>query len=194
MRLVLIILFITYALPLTAQQSTAWHPWVIADGGAVWASYGPGGDLRLQGGLQGKGWQLGAGLALDEYRFHSMPLYAQTRKYFTKGKRRPFVLASAGFNLATEKDRTQTNWGWDVRGGSTTIYRYGSGVYAELGAGYAFRMLGKWGYQLSLSYTRKSMTESYNGSAWSGTTAIPVVNQNIYRMNRLALRIGIRIG
>lgn len=181
-----------------AKKTTVWNPWVTAEGGAVWASYEPSTDLRVQGGVQRNGWMLGGGLAMDEYRFRSMPLYAQGRYVYGKGKRRPFALASLGYNFSMEADYTQPPFWWGgIRGTNPpapTVYQYGSGYYGEIGLGYAFRAQKKWGYQVSLSYTRKTNSESFNATTWNGSEYIQTESRNLYRMNRLALRIGIRIG
>jgi hypothetical protein len=179
-----------------SKKTMVWNPWVTAEVGAVWASYEPSTDYRLQGGVQRNNWMLGGGLGMDEYRFKSMPLYAQGRYYYGKGKRRPFALASLGYNFSMEPDRTETSW-WGIRTinpPTPTVYRYGSGYYGELGLGYAFRAQKKWGYQLSLSYTRKSMSENFNASTWNGNDYIQTESRNLYRMNRLALRMAVRIG
>lgn len=169
-----------------------WNPWTSAEVGIVWGSLEPNSEFRLQGGVSKNGWKLGAGIAHDNYRFQSMPMYLQVRKIFTDGKRRPFMLVSAGYNFSTESDYTP-EW-FNTWGGGQIRYEYSSGVYGEFGAGYAFRAHKKWGYTLSLSYTYKSMTENVNSTIWNGVTNELSRTQSIYRMNRLAIRLGIQIG
>lgn len=200
MRKILLIVVVTFMTTVLFAQSSSikksgiWNPWGIAEAGIVWGASEPIADLRLQGGVSKNNWQLGVGLASDNYRFKSLPMYLQARKTFTSGKRRPFILASAGYNFATEPDHS-ANWAWGPGiWGPNTIYQYNSGYYAELGAGYAFRAHKKWGFNLSFSYTRKTMTEKYDATIWNGSVSENTVNENIYRMNRFAIRIGIRMG
>jgi len=63
-----------------------------------------------------------------------------------------------------------------------------------LGGGLAFRENKKWGYTLSISYIRKTMSEEYNTTIWNGTGLENEVINNLYRMNRFSIRLGIRIG
>ncbi|MFN5761269.1 MAG: hypothetical protein ACK44U_04250 [Sphingobacteriales bacterium] len=174
-------------------KSEVWRPWVILEGGLVWGSYETNGDVRLQSGISKEGWKFGAGIGHDSYRYSSLPIYLQARKIFVSGKKRPFVLASAGYNFATEPDFSP-DWWFDPRGGITPVYKYGSGYYAELGGGLAFRENKKWGYTLSISYIRKTMSEEYNTTIWNGTGLENEVINNLYRMKRVSIRLGIRIG
>lgn len=177
----------------SSKKSGVWNPWGVAEAGIVMGSYEGNSDLRLQGGVSKNNWLFGIGIANDAYRYNSMPIYLQARKSFLSGKRRPFVLVSAGYNFATEKDYTPDWFFTGVRGAVPT-YQYSSGYYGELGAGYAFRAHKKWGYTLSFSYTRKTMTEKYNSTIWNGNIPENGVNQNLYKMHRFAVRMGIRIG
>lgn len=176
----------------STKKSSVWSPWGVAEAGVVWGSYEANGDLRLQGGVSKNDWKYGVGLAKDVYRFSSVPIYLQVRRSFLRGKRRPFLLASAGYNLATESDYTNPFMG--IWWGTPTTYQYTSGYYGELGAGYSFRSTKKWGYTLSFSYTRKTMSENYNTVLWNGTDSETSETRNIFRMNRFAIRLGIRIG
>lgn len=177
----------------STKKATLWQPWGVAEVGFVAGSYEPGGDLRLQGGFAKNNLKLGVGMAKDEYRFGSAPIYLQVRRSFFSGKRRPFLLASAGYNFATEPDRIN-DWIGIWWPGTPTVYQYSSGYYGELGAGYTFRATQKWGYTISFSYTRKTMSEEYNSTIWNGINTENTVTKNVYRMNRYAIRIGFRLG
>lgn len=197
MKKLLLIAFIisvnatTYAQK-TLKKSGVWNPWGVAELGLLAGSHEGNGDLRLQGGVSKNNWQLGAGIAKDDYHFSSVPMYLQARRSFSTKKRRPFVLASLGYNFATEPDYTP-NW-IGIGGGTSSTYQYSSGYYVEIGAGYAFRTHKKWGYNLSFSYTKKTMTEKYSGSVWNGAFTDNNTTENTFLMNRYALRIGIRFG
>ena len=175
--------------PVSGQSN--WKPWVVAEGGALWGGYEFTGDLRLQGGVKTNGWLIGAGVAYDPYRYRTMPVYVQGRKMFTQGRIKPFVLASIGASLEMEKDQEQPIestpvWGrWIV-----PAYQYSNGMYAEGGLGLAFRAKKRIGFNLSLSYTYKSIEESYNDITWTGVAAESSTATNKYMMNRLALRVG----
>jgi hypothetical protein len=170
-----------------------WKPWVVAEGGALWGGYEFTGDIRLQGGVKTNGWLIGAGAAYDPYRYKTMPVYVQGRKMFTQGRIKPFILASIGANLEMEKDQEQPVesapvWGRWI----PPAYQYSNGVYAEGGLGLAFRTKKRIGFNLSLSYTYKSMEETYNVNTWTGVANENTLVENKYMMNRLAFRVGFR--
>jgi hypothetical protein len=170
-----------------------WKPWVVAEGGTLWGGYEFTGDVRLQGGMKTNGWLIGAGAAYDPYRYRTMPIYVQGRKMFTQGSIKPFILASIGASLEMEKDQEQPVettpiWGRWI----APAYQYSNGMYAEGGLGLAFRAKKRIGFNLSLSYTYKSLEETYNDNTWTGVANESSTVKNKYMMNRLACRLGLQ--
>ena len=90
-------------------QQNKWKAWGIPELGYISGTNGPSGDIRLQGGMQKNGWNIGLGTGVDYYRFTSFPIYAQGRKFIGKKKGKPFVLTSMGVNLPSvqTKQRNQ---------------------------------------------------------------------------------------
>jgi opacity protein-like surface antigen len=164
-----------FALIIALLLSNASHaqqvlkPWIVADGGPLWGSYEATGDIRLQGGIRTNGWHIGAGAAYDPYRFRTLPVYVQGRRMFGQRKSKPFVIGSFGANISLQEDQEQATvfrpgiWPWQP-----PAYQYSNGIYAEAGIGWAFRTTKKWGLNLSLSYTHKTNTETYNNTVWAG--------------------------
>lgn len=175
----------------TSYAQSVWKPWVVADGGPLWGGYEVTGDIRLQGGVKTNGWLIGAGTAYDPYRFRTLPVYIQGRRMFGQRKSKPFVVGSFGANIFLhdkQEDANLTIWSWPV-----PDYQYSNGIYAEAGIGWAFRTTKKWGFNLSLSYTHKTNTETYNNTVWAGNSETESsINENKYLMNRLSLRIGMQ--
>lgn len=192
MRSFLFASIIALLLSNTSYAQLEWKPWLVADGGPLWGGFEATGDIRLQGGIKTNGWHIGAGAAYDPYRFRTLPVYVQGRRLFGQGKSKPFVLGSIGANISLQEDQENANltiWPWPL-----PTYQYSNGIYAEAGIGWAFRTTKKWGFNLSLSYTHKTNTETYNNTVWVGNNEIETAtSENKYLMNRLALRIGIQL-
>lgn len=177
-----------------AQRAGKW--WGVAEAGIIAGSYGPSGDLRLQGGMKTNGWLMGLGAAYDGYKFESLPVYAQVRKMFGERRKKPFLMGSFGVNLDQVKSFTDPDIVFfDVRNGimQPPSYQYDPGIYAELGAGIAFRTHRKFGWNLSFSYTRKTMKETVDQMIYNGSGYEPGTSINKYLMNRYAFRIGMQL-
>lgn len=175
-------------------QSKTWKPWAVAEAGLLVGSYGPSGDLRLQGGMKKGGWMFGAGFAHDGYKYESLPVYAQARKMFGQKRIKPFVMGSVGPNFEMVKEEPQ-NVIFFSRNSSIWAapeYNYAMGLYSELGAGLAFRTHKTFGFNISFSYTRKTLTETstytnYNNGGAGETNS----DESKYLMNRWSFRLAI---
>jgi hypothetical protein len=185
-------LIIVLLLSNTSYAQLVWKPWIVADGGPLWGSNVVTGDIRMQGGIKTNGWHIGIGAAYDPYRFRTLPLYVQGRRLFGQKKSKPFVVGSFGANIFLDnvhENRNLTIWSWPL-----PAHQYSNGIYAEAGFGWAFRTTKKWGFNLSLSYSQKTNTETYESRVWAGNNeAENGVNENKYFMNRLSLRMGIQL-
>jgi hypothetical protein len=179
----------------SSYAQSVWKPWVVADGGPLWGGYEATGDIRLQGGMKTNGWHIGAGAAYDPYRFRTLPIYIQGRKMFSDWKNKPFALVSFGANISLEDDQEVISIVDPIiRPWQQPSYQYSTGIYAEAGIGWAFRATKKWGFNLSLSYTYKTNTETYSNTVWAGNNEAEIsTSENKYLMNRLAFRIGIQL-
>lgn len=187
-------LIIVLLLANSSYAQSVWKPWLVADGGPLWGGYGPTGDIRLQGGVKTNGWHIGAGAAYDPYRFRTVPVYVQGRKFFSNWKSKPFVMASIGANISVEKEEQPVDMNPIWSRWQPSAYQYSNGIYAEAGIGWAFRVTKKWGFNLSLSYTYKTNTETFNSPVWAGLSqAESSLSENKYQMNRLAFRLGIQL-
>jgi hypothetical protein len=180
---------------LLAQAPQKLKPWGAVEAGAMTGSSGAAFDYRIEGGVGMNNWKWGMGGAYDRYRFTSIPIFAQARKYFGDGRNRLFLLGSAGVNIPTADPPSNGeifNDSWNYS--PTSNHRYHTGIYAEAGAGISFFAKRKAGLELSLLYNRKSMKETYLQSVYNGTDGNEQVeNWTKYRMNRMVLRIATRI-
>ena len=142
------------------------------------------------------GWAVGMGSGIDYYRFRTVPLYIQGRKWIGQRKNKPFVLASAGLNLLAlyPSQKTPNSWwawpGPDPWVNTQTRY-FNGGYYAEVGGGFAFLNKKQRGLTLSLSWVRKTLKE------WYETDAPPNISPGMkdrtttqYLLNRTVIRVG----
>lgn len=180
---------------LLAQAPQKIKPWAAMEAGGMTGSSGVAFDYRIEGGVGMNNWKWGLGVAYDQYRFSSVPIYAQARKYFGNGSSRLFLLGSAGVNITTADPENggvifDDSWIYSP----TSNHQYHAGVYAEAGAGISLFAKRKAGLELSLLYNRKSMKETFIQSVNSGPNGNEQVESwTKYRMNRLVLRIAMRI-
>jgi hypothetical protein len=186
-------------LPCMLQAQQSWKPWGVAEAGLLFGSYEGSGDLRLQGGMKKGSWLLGAGAGTDGYRLNSIPVYAQVRKMMGRKNMKPFVMGSFGANFAGKINPPFEDLSFvtmlarpDLLVAPESTYR--TGTYFDIGAGLAFRTHKKFGFNLSLSYTRKTQVEDVTQSIFNGTGGIePATNSNKFMMNRYAVRIGMQL-
>jgi hypothetical protein len=194
------IIFITLIfLPCMLHAQKNWKPWGVAEAGLLFGSYEASGDLRLQGGMKKGSWLLGAGAAVDGYKFNSVPVYIQVRKLMGQKKAKPFFMGSFGANFAGKNNPAFQDLSFltllarpELVRAPETNYRMGS--YLDLGAGIAFRTKKTFGFNLSLSYTRKTQLEDITQSIFNGTGGFSnTTNTTKYMMNRYSFRIGMQL-
>jgi len=88
--------------------------------------------IQLSGGFSYGRYFSGIGIGMDQYRFNSIPLFADWRINWGKA-RLGFVYANAGYNFPV-KNKSSTG-GW-----SNTTDRFIGGFYADAGIGYRIRL------------------------------------------------------
>lgn len=150
------------------------------------------GQLLLTTGYEFKGWLIGTGSGFDYYKYRTVPVFLDVKKYFGKGNRQLFVYAKGGTDIAwptgNQKNlRTGGGWwGWSSPSGSM----FKNGVYTDLGFGYTLFNSKHRGFFTALGYSTKTMTEIYEEQVWNGVTTIPVKRTLDYTMNRIVFRMG----
>jgi hypothetical protein len=176
-------------------QQNKWKAWGVPELGYISGTYEISGDIRLQGGVQNNGWNIGLGTGVDYYRFTSFPIYVQGRKFIGKRKGKPFVLTSMGINLPSEqtKQRNQPlfiDFFRPIVPPALNPFYYDTGIYGELGAGYAFLNKKGRGLLLSLSYTQKRIKETTKDYNYMQGAEVYTDDISVYIMHRAAFRIG----
>lgn len=149
------------------------------------------GQILLSAGYEFKGWYIGAGSGFDYYKYRTVPVFADVKKYFGKGNRQLFIYANAGSDIAwpTENQKNLRNsggwWGWSPSPG---VFK--NGIYTDLGFGYTLFNSKHRGFFTALGYSTKTITEIYDEQVWNGTTSVMTKRTLDYTMNRILFRIG----
>jgi hypothetical protein len=150
------------------------------------------GQVLLTAGCEFKGWFVGAGSGFDYYKYRTVPVFIDVKKYWGKGNRKLFVYANGGADVAwpTESQKNLRTgggwWGWSPPSGS--IFK--NGIYTDIGFGYTLFNSKHRGFFTALGYSTKTMTEKYDEQVWNGTATVTVKRTLDYTMNKVLLRIG----
>lgn len=149
------------------------------------------GQILMSAGVEKNGWFIGAGSGFDYYKYRTVPVFADVKKYFGKGNRQLFIYANAGTDIAwpTENEKNLRNsggwWGWSPSPG---VFK--NGIYTDLGFGYTLFNSKHRGIFTVLGYSTKTVTEIYDEQVWNGTTSVMTKRTLDYTMNRVVFRIG----
>ena len=145
--------------------------------------------LQSVNGLQKGAWFGGIGLGLDYYIQRSVPLFADLRYEFGKGKNKFFGYADGGINFdwIKENNNSEPIFIWE---GFANSAEYNDGSYVEGGLGYIVGMKKGNGLVLSLGYSYKSLERKVTYQDWR--TQQPTTDIYKYKLNRIAIKAGWR--
>ena len=137
--------------------------------------------LQSINGLQYKDWFAGIGVGLDYYRFKSIPLFIDLRKYMGKGKNQFFLYADGGIHFVWEKE--EKNFGNPTK--------YKQGFYSNAGLGYKAGLKNGMAVVLNAGYAYKrvNQTQEQTICPFIGPCYVTVDKYN-YDLNRLIIQIG----
>lgn len=137
--------------------------------------------LQSINGIQYKNWFTGIGCALDYYRFKTIPLFIDIRKYMGKEKNAFFLYADGGIHFTWEKEEKNFNY-------TTT---YSPGFYSNAGLGYKAGLKNGMAFVLNAGYTYKRISETQQQTVcpFSGPCYVQVDKYH-YDLNRLIIQIG----
>jgi hypothetical protein len=143
----------------------------------------PGAELQLVSGLSSKTWFAGIGSGLDYYSdFKSVPVFLNVRKDINEKKNTPFINADIGYNFPL-KNKINQSW---------VKYKYESGLYYALGAGYKFSLTNLLGLALSAGYSFKTFKEKdYYQSGFDPVDhpLPPQIETLDYKFRRISIRL-----
>lgn len=187
MRFIFVLLLI-FVWVFTSAQKKMLNVWALPEAGVNAGALSPAADFRFTAGLNLGKLKLGAGVAYDEYRDPSYPVYVQARWQMQWRRWNPFVFSSAGYNLRSGTDSMFTWFGQRVE-------TYRGGLYGEVGLGLALKVRKQERLYISLTQSYKRSSSTFLENRWLGPgNLITVPTTEVYRMNRLGIRAGWRFG
>lgn len=142
--------------------------------------------LQSVNGFQRGNFFVGIGLGLDYYIHRSVPLFADLRYEYGKGKNKFFAYADGGINLEWVEEFEETIFfPWD---GISNSGEFDNGVYTDFGLGYRVGMKKHGGLVLSLGHSYKTMKETVSYQDWRTSDRVNDVYR--YEFSRISLKVG----
>lgn len=141
-------------------------------------------------GVEAGNWFAGIGIGMDFYRYRSVPVFADIKRYFRIANgNRLFIYGDGGYNFPWSKGDEEYYSPW---GGSGKIERDAKGgLYVDAGGGYAIQFGKGSALLLSIGYSHKYFSEKVITTYLVGGDAI-ASDPQLYRysFNRLMIKIG----
>jgi hypothetical protein len=143
--------------------------------------------IQSVNGVQWKSFFIGGGLGLDFYGIGTTPVFLDMRKTFGKSKRQFFVYGDLGAQFAWPGR-------FEAYDGSNEKPDLRGGLYTDIGLGYLAGIGKNDALVLSVGYTYKTLTEKIMAYplCLPGVPCEPTQAEDIYRFNRISLKIGWR--
>lgn len=142
--------------------------------------------LQTVNGFQKKNFFLGIGLGLDYYIYRSVPLFADFRYDFGKGKNKFFAYTDGGINFEWAEDHAANPVIiWDGVSNLGTFY---NGIYSDAGFGYKTSKKYNAGLVLSLGYSYKSLKKTVCYQDWRTREWLTDIYR--YHLSRVVIRVG----
>lgn len=162
--------------------------WAMPEIGLAAGALNPAADFRFNAGIHVKSWDFSAGLAFDEYRDPSYPVFLQARRHFKWRKWHPVLFGSAGYNIRSGTDTIPTWFG-----NRSETYR--GGLFAEAGMGLVLKIRKSERLFLGIYQSYKRSSTTFQEFRWTGPgNVVTVPSTEIQRMHRLGIRAGWLIG
>lgn len=137
-------------------------------------------------GVQYKQWQAGLGIAVDNYRYRTIPLFLDIRRMLPLKTNALFVYAGAGpdFLWLTTAQKQELS--------ITNQTKFRAGWYGDVGAGYRIgRSTNRNAVLLSAGYSVKSLRTTTRDFTPIAYDAPPVFSDRTYSLGRIMVKVGI---
>jgi hypothetical protein len=147
---------------------------------------GPGGNFQLVNGFRINKWFAGLGVALDNYRFQTVPVFLSARREGIFG-RKIFAYADAGISIPAVRD--------DQRNPFQQTDDFNAGFYSETGIGLKIPAGKKTSVRISAGYTFRTLSEKLSTPSVSSFWPDPGDEAEFrYKFQMLTLRLAVSLG
>ena len=177
--------------PAKIHSSSTAHRWQFHSINQVGLLYGENGSafqVQTINGVQYKSWFAGIGVGIDEYRFRSIPLFADFRKEFAVGAGYLFIYGGIGmhFMWLTDKQKDDYHLGYYQKA------HFSNGLYYDAGIGYKVKLNNRIAFFVSPGFSHKDteMKSPTFSCPFTGP-CYPLPERYNYALNRLSVNLGI---
>jgi hypothetical protein len=191
-KTLVLVLLIVILSPAFAQQKTVANSWSfqsVLNAGLLEGQTGSSFQLQAINGARYKSWFAGIGLGLDYYRIRSIPLFVDVRKEFGKNRDKLFVYADGGISFTWASETQKTDY-------YMPNPQFRNGFYSDLGFGYKAAVGKRSALLVSIGYSYKKASETYELPYYYYQYLYPTYMMNgtgdkiNYSLNRLSMKIG----
>jgi hypothetical protein len=154
--------------------------------------YESNGVVSTTHGIRFKSHSVSFGAGIDFYRFRSVPVFIDIKKFISIGSLQPYIQASAGLNIAwpTSEQMLAPRW-WSGWWGASDTMSFSNGFYSKAVAGIVFNPKSPVKISAVAGWSLKSITTRYFEEVWNGTTTVFEPRTSVYKLNRLYIGIGV---
>lgn len=144
-------------------------------------------------GIETGNWFTGVGVGIDFYRYRSVPLFVDVKRYFKIANgNRLFFYGDGGYNFPWSKEDEEQ---FSVWSGTTKIEsKNKGGGYIDAGGGYAIQFSKGNALLLSLGFSHKYFSQkvvtTYQIGGVAGNTETIDTQQYTYNFDRVIIKIG----
>jgi hypothetical protein len=143
--------------------------------------------IQLAGGLSYRRTFMGFGLGIDQYKFNSLPLFADIRYNFGKTEE-GFVYGNIGYNIASKNQERKDQSG-------ALSHKFYGGFYADAGIGYRLRVTRNHHLLFSAGYSQKNIREEIKYNTWCLVPPCPDNTiSNSYLLGRIVAKMSWQLG
>lgn len=132
-------------------------------------------------GIRYKEWFVGIGGAVDFYRFRTIPVFLDVRRYLTQKITTPFIYVDGGVNLPWLMEREKPSYEKED---------FKAGWYFDAGLGYRLSIGGRHGILLSAGYTEKNTSSKRWVAYYCPLTTCPDSERLRYTFKRYVFKLG----
>ncbi|MGH2564874.1 MAG: hypothetical protein ACRDE8_09760 [Ginsengibacter sp.] len=148
-KFIYILVIVSLSFNASAQKQIQFHS--INSAGFLMGQSSGNALLQTVNGIRFKNFFTGVGIGIDYYRYKTLPLFFDGRKYFGK-KNNGFAYADLGYDfpLKNKPGKEILYYG---------TYKFNEGIYTDFGLGYKWKLIKKASFLLSAGYSYKKIFE-----------------------------------
>lgn len=109
--------------------------------------------IQTTNGIKFSNWFSGIGIGVDNYRYKTMPLFIDVRRYFDE-ENKAFIYGSLGYNFPFNTKPDKETEYYDT-------YHFKGGIYTDIGIGFKTKFIRKSSLLFSIGHSYKQLRSRY---------------------------------